>query len=80
MLCALRLISAEKLGKRCLAADGAVDFDKDDEDAMDFVAAATNLRAHIFGIPLNSRFKIKGSCGGDGMATVHMLKDMPSSI
>ena len=34
-------------------------WDKDDKYAMDFVAACANIRAHIFGIALNSRFQIK---------------------
>lgn len=35
-------------------------FDKDDEDALDFVAATSNLRAQCFHIPRESRFRIKG--------------------
>lgn len=34
-------------------------FLQDDEIAMDFVAAASNIRSHIFGIPMKSRFTIK---------------------
>lgn len=34
-------------------------WDKDDQHAMDFVAACANIRAHIFGIPQKSRFDIK---------------------
>ena len=34
-------------------------WDKDDEDGMDFVAACANLRAHCFGIRLNTRFTVK---------------------
>lgn len=34
-------------------------FDKDDQDAMGFVAAAANIRASIFGIPMNSLFALK---------------------
>ena len=40
-----------------------LDFDKDDHRMMDFVTAATNLRAHIFGIPLKTRFQIKEMAG-----------------
>jgi hypothetical protein len=32
---------------------------QDDEAAMDFVTATANIRAHIFGIPVKSRFDIK---------------------
>jgi len=34
-------------------------WDKDDEDAMRFVAACANLRAYAFHIPLKSLFEIK---------------------
>lgn len=37
----------------------SVEFDKDDEDAMDFVTSAANLRAHIFNIPLQTKFASK---------------------
>ena len=45
------------------AAIGSMDFDKDDALAMDFVAAAANLRSANFGIPLQSRFSAKGIAG-----------------
>jgi ubiquitin-like 1-activating enzyme E1 B len=38
-------------------------WDKDDDICLDFVTAAANLRAHIFGIPLKSRFDIKSMAG-----------------
>uniref|UniRef100_A0A182WFG0 SUMO-activating enzyme subunit n=1 Tax=Anopheles minimus TaxID=112268 RepID=A0A182WFG0_9DIPT len=38
-------------------------WDKDDKDAMDFVAACANIRAHIFDIPRKSRFEIKSMAG-----------------
>ncbi|KAH6645921.1 ThiF family protein [Truncatella angustata] len=38
-------------------------FDKDDPDTLDFVAAAANIRAHIFGIDLKTRFDIKQMAG-----------------
>ena len=34
-------------------------FDKDDDDALDFVAASANLRSIIFGIETKSKFDIK---------------------
>ena len=42
---------------------GAVSFDKDDGRAMRFVAAASNLRARVFGIPLQSLYAAKGVAG-----------------
>lgn len=40
-----------------------ITFDKDDPDTLDFVAAAANIRAHIFGIDLKTRFDIKQMAG-----------------
>ena len=34
---------------------GSLSFDKDDDDALSFVTAASNLRAKIFGIELQAR-------------------------
>lgn len=42
---------------------GSMKFDKDDEDALDFVTAAANLRASNFGIEIKSRWDIKGIAG-----------------
>ncbi|KAI8800035.1 hypothetical protein BJ742DRAFT_780778 [Cladochytrium replicatum] len=41
----------------------SLSFDKDDDEVMDFVAAAANLRAHAFGIEMLSRFKSKEMAG-----------------
>ena len=41
----------------------AFEFDKDDDEAMDCVAAASNLRSSVFRIPLQSRFDAKGIAG-----------------
>ncbi|XP_053662622.1 SUMO-activating enzyme subunit 2 [Anopheles marshallii] len=38
-------------------------WDKDDKDAMDFVAACANIRAQIFDIQRKSRFEIKSMAG-----------------
>ncbi|CAL1678581.1 unnamed protein product [Lasius platythorax] len=43
--------------------DNHLVWDKDDQHAMDFVAACANIRAHIFGIPQKSRFDIKSMAG-----------------
>ena len=42
---------------------GSLDFDKDDDDALDFVTAAANLRSHCYGIEQLSRFDIKQKAG-----------------
>ncbi|KAJ3029889.1 UNVERIFIED_CONTAM: E1 ubiquitin-activating protein uba2 [Siphonaria sp. JEL0065] len=41
----------------------SMSFDKDDDEALDFVTAITNLRAHMYGINLQSRFKVKEMAG-----------------
>ncbi|KAF9972829.1 E1 ubiquitin-activating protein uba2 [Actinomortierella ambigua] len=41
----------------------SIQFDKDDPDALDFVTATSNLRAHIFGIEEKSRFQVKAMAG-----------------
>eukprot|EP00922_Rhytidocystis_sp_ex-Travisia-forbesii_P010045 GHVS01014732.1.p1 GENE.GHVS01014732.1~~GHVS01014732.1.p1 ORF type:complete len:712 (-),score=120.41 GHVS01014732.1:288-2423(-) len=42
---------------------GSLVFDKDDVIAMDFVAAASNLRMHNFRIPLKSRWDLQSIAG-----------------
>jgi len=42
---------------------GGLTFDKDDAQALDFVTAASNLRATIFGIPRQSRWDVKEIAG-----------------
>lgn len=42
---------------------GSLTFNKDDELCIEFVSASTNIRAHNFGIALESKFKIKEMAG-----------------
>lgn len=52
----------EELRATAAASDNAppvLSFDKDDKDTLDFVAAASNLRSHIFDIERKSEFDIK---------------------
>ncbi|KAI9488947.1 hypothetical protein BDB00DRAFT_644379 [Zychaea mexicana] len=60
--------SIERLSTRLLelkekTSDAILSFDKDDDDALDFVTATANLRAHIFGIQEKSRFEVKSMAG-----------------
>lgn len=59
--------SIDALRRRAHGQEGGavvpVYFDKDDESVMDFVAAAANLRASIFGLPMASRFHLKSMAG-----------------
>lgn len=40
-----------------------LEWDKDDQDAMDFVTACANIRSLIFSIPQKSRFDVKSMAG-----------------
>eukprot|EP00742_Colponemidia_sp_Colp-10_P005018 GILJ01005361.1.p1 GENE.GILJ01005361.1~~GILJ01005361.1.p1 ORF type:complete len:587 (-),score=113.48 GILJ01005361.1:78-1838(-) len=42
---------------------GVVIFDKDDETALNFVTAASNLRSYNYHIPMKSRFEVKEIAG-----------------
>ncbi|KAI5363029.1 Putative THIF-type NAD/FAD binding, ubiquitin-activating enzyme, SCCH domain, ThiF/MoeB/HesA family [Septoria linicola] len=55
--------SMQQLSKRVADGESAIEFDKDDKDTLDFVAAAANLRSHVFSIPLNSEWDIKQMAG-----------------
>ncbi|KAI9189614.1 E1 ubiquitin-activating protein uba2 [Blastocladiella emersonii ATCC 22665] len=60
---ALFLTSTARLGAR-FAKDGSQHFDKDDTDAMEFVAAAAILRSIVYHIkPIKSVFEIKSMAG-----------------
>jgi ubiquitin-like 1-activating enzyme E1 B len=52
-------LSTRLLKMRKTQDDAIISFDKDDEDAMDFVTAASNLRAHVFNITTKSLFDVK---------------------
>lgn len=54
--------SLKRLQKR-VSAGASLEFDKDDVDTLDFVAAAANIRSHIFHIPTKSKFDIKKIAG-----------------
>jgi ubiquitin-like 1-activating enzyme E1 B len=56
------IICAIKLFSRSKGFDGRnqLTFEKDDDHIMKFVTAASNLRSHIFSIPLTSYYDAKG--------------------
>ncbi|CAO0799477.1 unnamed protein product [Mucor circinelloides] len=56
-------LAARYLKERETQSDAILSFDKDDDDAMDFVTAASNLRAHVFNIPSKSLFDVKSMAG-----------------
>ena len=60
--------SLKRLAHRYQAArkqadDAMLSFDKDDEDMIDFVAAAANMRSLVFGIKGKSKFEVKQMAG-----------------
>ncbi|XP_016971358.1 SUMO-activating enzyme subunit 2 [Drosophila rhopaloa] len=57
---ALKELSASFLK---LEGEDTLAWDKDDQPAMDFVAACANVRSHIFNIERKSRFEIKSMAG-----------------
>jgi ubiquitin-like 1-activating enzyme E1 B len=59
---------ADRLGRDLMAKKksdplASLEFDKDDELALDFVTATANLRASVYGIEMKSRFIVKQMAG-----------------
>ncbi|KAI0674079.1 hypothetical protein C8Q78DRAFT_1012729 [Trametes maxima] len=59
----LFISSTERLAARLRAGEDTISFDKDDDDTLDFVTAAANLRSAAYGIPGKSRWEIKEMAG-----------------
>jgi len=57
------LESLTNLRKRREESGESLSFDKDDEDALNLVTSASNLRAYNFHIPTSSKFDIKSMAG-----------------
>ncbi|PFX22234.1 SUMO-activating enzyme subunit 2-like [Stylophora pistillata] len=55
--------SVDTLKKQLLTRGEDLVWDKDDPASMDFVTSAANIRAHIFSIPMKSRFDVKAMAG-----------------
>jgi len=56
-------VDALKADLKSRGEGGMLVWDKDDAPAMDFVCAASNIRAQIFSISTNSRFQVKSMAG-----------------
>lgn len=56
------LLSVQRLQGR-VKTGNFLEFDKDDNDSLDFVTSASNIRSHIFNIPLQSKFAVKSAAG-----------------
>ncbi|KZT02787.1 uncharacterized protein LAESUDRAFT_729747 [Laetiporus sulphureus 93-53] len=59
----LFISSTERLSARLQAEEETISFDKDDDDTLDFVTAASNLRSIAYGIPGKSRWEVKEMAG-----------------
>lgn len=51
------------LARRARASGEPQSFDKDDDDALDFVTATANLRSRVYGIGEQTRFQVKEMAG-----------------
>jgi ubiquitin-like 1-activating enzyme E1 B len=61
--CATHFIESYKVLSQRVCDGATLEFDKDEDTHMDFVAAAANLRAHCFGIALQTRFASQSMAG-----------------
>jgi ubiquitin-like 1-activating enzyme E1 B len=60
---ARRFLDSQSQALKDGSASPSIAFDKDDEDTLDLVSAAANLRSDIFSISTNSKFDIKQMAG-----------------
>ncbi|KAK7062646.1 E1 ubiquitin-activating protein uba2 [Paramarasmius palmivorus] len=59
----LFISSTERLAGRLQSGEDPISFDKDDDDTLDFVTAASNLRSAAYGIPAKTRWEVKEMAG-----------------
>lgn len=52
--------SVNRLSSRLQSGEAIITFDKDDDDTLDFVTAASNLRSAVYNIPQKNRWDVKG--------------------
>ncbi|KAF9218464.1 hypothetical protein BS17DRAFT_869307 [Gyrodon lividus] len=55
--------STNRLASRLRAGEGIISFDKDDDDTLDFVTAASNLRSAAYYIERKTRWEVKEMAG-----------------
>jgi len=55
--------STNRLAARTRNGEGSISFDKDDDDTLDFVTAASNLRSAAYGIEGKTRWDVKEMAG-----------------
>ncbi|TIA81932.1 hypothetical protein E3P98_01751 [Wallemia ichthyophaga] len=59
----LFLDATARLAQRSSNTTHPIEFDKDDRDTLEFVAAASNLRSIVYGIPTKTLFEVKEMAG-----------------
>ncbi|KAJ7595673.1 hypothetical protein C8J56DRAFT_386527 [Mycena floridula] len=59
----LFISSTNRLAARLQAGEETISFDKDDDDALDFVTASSNLRSAAYGIEGKTRWEVKEMAG-----------------
>ncbi|PPQ88198.1 hypothetical protein CVT25_005163 [Psilocybe cyanescens] len=59
----LFISSTDRLADRLRHGETTISFDKDDEDTLDFVTAASNLRSYAYGIDGKTRWEVKEMAG-----------------
>ncbi|KAJ3106632.1 E1 ubiquitin-activating protein uba2 [Phlyctochytrium planicorne] len=62
-LSSLKALTQRLENQRAMDPGSFISFDKDDDEVMDFVTAATNLRSAAYGLEILSRFKAKEMAG-----------------
>ena len=55
--------STNRLASRLQNGEDTISFDKDDDDTLDFVTAASNLRSSAYGIETKTRWEVKEMAG-----------------
>jgi ubiquitin-like 1-activating enzyme E1 B len=60
MVLTISVFSTDRLAKRLQEGEEVISFDKDDDDTLDFVTAASNLRSAAYGIEGKTRWEVKG--------------------
>jgi ubiquitin-like 1-activating enzyme E1 B len=60
---AMFVSSTKRLSARLRSGEETISFDKDDDDTLDFVTSAANLRSAAYGIPRKTRWEVKEMAG-----------------
>ncbi|KAI9099384.1 hypothetical protein DFS34DRAFT_642694 [Phlyctochytrium arcticum] len=59
----LSILTDRIMSQRTTDPEASLEFDKDDDAALQFVTATSNLRSHVYGLELKSQFAVKEMAG-----------------